>query len=252
MNAPYWGVLSPRRNKRDSIAQQENCRAVAQEDDGVIYRSGSPTWLARPDRFSSQTDKTEAPTLSTLSPTPSDIPIGGLAPRPSSLIYGTTDNEFNFSEKRRQRQSRYQEPPANGNLPQAPLSLSGLAYPELSSQSHSSSNRNDSPTEFQEVKLSGFNKTMEQSPDMNDYNLESNIDDTRVEIKKSEHGHKMSSANIVAYKSKKKHRLQKVDIPLQAALTPEDEVKNRKFSIILSPITESIIYCKSINPNILQ
>ncbi|KAI1007399.1 hypothetical protein K3495_g832 [Podosphaera aphanis] len=78
-------------------------------------------------RYSTLTEATEAPTLSTLSPLESPIQTdylqGGLAPRPSSFINHSKKYDLEFLEKRTERRSRTRDhvPEENpGSLPSIP------------------------------------------------------------------------------------------------------------------------------------
>ena len=150
MTTPYWGQLPPPKITRgNSLKNPDNSnrsnlpynltidadtggRAPAQPQYPV--QSQQP----RQNRYSNQTTHTDA-TISTRSPFASPVALSfrgdGLAPRPPSSGYGTTEGGYNndYLEKRRRRESRNREfcdsptpahPPAAPDAPKPPPPVS--------------------------------------------------------------------------------------------------------------------------------
>lgn len=120
MGAKYWGELpAPNIVRGNSLNTRGNAERGKGDYDLPIDTNmagagpSGPVYRAEPrqDRYSTQTDKTEA-TMSTMSPFVSPIASefrgDGLAPRPSSFQAGASDAPYDkdFSEKRRRRESR--------------------------------------------------------------------------------------------------------------------------------------------------
>lgn len=143
----YWGEFPPPNVARgNSLKVQEDGQRVNGNHNLSIDthmaggRSPGPAHRApaRQDRYSNQTDKTDAPTLSTQSPFASPIASefrgDGLAPRPPSFPAGASNAAYNrdFTEKRRRRESRNKEnyasspvpPPTAPDPPRAPPPIS--------------------------------------------------------------------------------------------------------------------------------
>jgi hypothetical protein len=146
MAAPYWGQLPPPKVARGNSLRREekqmpkgiNPLAIDTSVAGDRLSNQYPSLSqSRQNRYSTQTD---APTLSTQSPFASPIASefrgDGLAPRPPSFQYGTSEATYNkdYLEKRRRRESRnrdqvYDEPspippPAAPDAPRAPPPVS--------------------------------------------------------------------------------------------------------------------------------
>ena len=150
MSAPYWGHLPPPKVARgNSLKRPGDSNLSNALDDLTIdtdphgrYPS-QPQYPVQPsqrNRYSNQTTHTDAPTVSTqspyASPTASSFRGDGLAPRPSSFGYGTTEGGYSrdYLEKRRRRESRNKEyydeinsapPPA---APDAPKPAPPVSY----------------------------------------------------------------------------------------------------------------------------
>jgi len=146
MAAPYWGQLPPPKVTRGNSLKREdeqmskgiNPLAIDTSVAGDRLSNQYPSQSqSRQNRYSTQTD---TPTLSTQSPFASPIASefrgDGLAPRPPSFQYGTSEATYNrdYLEKRRRRESRnrdqiYDEPspippPAAPDAPRAPPPVS--------------------------------------------------------------------------------------------------------------------------------
>ncbi len=114
----YWGNLpAPTVTRGNSInrgGKGKNDLSINTDTHTAMLggRSPSPSQSRQQQRFSSQTDKTYAPTLSTQSPFASPIASEfrghGLAPRPPSFPSGTSDATYNrdYLEKRRRRERK--------------------------------------------------------------------------------------------------------------------------------------------------
>lgn len=115
-------------------------------------------------RYSGQTDKTEAPTVSTqspfVSPIASEFRGDGLAPRPASFQASASDTVYNrdYLEKRRRRETRNREqyeapspiaPPAAPDVPRAPPPVSYRA-----SYSNGTSSNYQAPTRSRSTRRS--------------------------------------------------------------------------------------------------
>jgi hypothetical protein len=145
MAAPYWGQLPPPKVTRgntlrrddDQMPKGKNSLAIDTSVAGDRLSNQYPSQLqSRQNRYSTQTD---APTLSTQSPFASPIASefrgDGLAPRPPSFQYGTSEAAYNrdYLEKRKRRESRNREqsydepspiPPAAPDAPRPPPPVS--------------------------------------------------------------------------------------------------------------------------------
>ncbi|KAI3319684.1 hypothetical protein HD806DRAFT_539029 [Xylariaceae sp. AK1471] len=129
MSAPYWGQLPSPKARRLSESYDQTDRRQS------LDHSSLPQQRWDSNRTSAQTTITDAPTESTYtplaSPTASNVPGGGLAPRPPS--FSSTQNKYppEFQESRRRRTSRDENedthefidtslPPAAPDVPNAP------------------------------------------------------------------------------------------------------------------------------------
>ncbi len=146
MAAPYWGQLPPPKVTRGSSLRRDDEQIPKGKDTVATDTSvaGDPLSnqypsqsQSRQNRYSTQTD---APTLSTQSPFASPIASefrgNGLAPRPPSFQYGSSEAAYtkDYLEKRRRRESRNKEqayddpspipPPAAPDVPRPPPPLS--------------------------------------------------------------------------------------------------------------------------------
>ena len=121
MSAPYWGLLPPPNVVRGNLLKRpENSspnrvlvhNISTKDTKGQDPIQQQPT---RQNRYSTQTAQTDAPTLSTqspfASPTASEFRGDGLALRPPSFGYSSTEGGHNrdYLEKRRRRESRSKE-----------------------------------------------------------------------------------------------------------------------------------------------
>jgi hypothetical protein len=138
MSAPYWGQLPP--PKVSTSTSQSKARPPSDDYSSADYRhslDGGPVRSSsKPNRISVQTTataNTDAPTESTFSPyaspTASSFAGQGLAPRPPSFPYGSTQLPQELVEKRQRRHSRNREeldvpststPPAAPDVPRGP------------------------------------------------------------------------------------------------------------------------------------
>ncbi|KAG7134327.1 hypothetical protein HYQ46_009136 [Verticillium longisporum] len=139
MATPYWGALP----KGPSTARHASGDDQVLDDQPPLNHmdpfssSSAPQQQPRRDRASVQTARTgytEAPTESTLSPfvspTRSSFAPQGLAPRPPTLPYGSSEYADEFAEKRQRRRSLKNEeqidrtvgptPPAAPDVPRGP------------------------------------------------------------------------------------------------------------------------------------
>ncbi|EGY17362.1 uncharacterized protein VDAG_01044 [Verticillium dahliae VdLs.17] len=139
MATPYWGALpkGPSTARRVSGDDQVLNDQPPLNHMDPFSSSSAPQQQPRRDRASVQTARTgytEAPTESTLSPfvspTRSSFAPQGLAPRPPTLPYGSSEYADEFAEKRQRRRSLKNEeqidrtvgptPPAAPDVPRAP------------------------------------------------------------------------------------------------------------------------------------
>ncbi|PNH46778.1 hypothetical protein VD0004_g1361 [Verticillium dahliae] len=139
MATPYWGALpkGPSTARRVSGDDQVLNDQPPLNHMDPFSSSSAPQQQPRRDRASVQTARTgytEAPTESTLSPfvspTRSSFAPQGLAPRPPTLPYGSSEYADEFVEKRQRRRSLKNEeqidrtvgptPPAAPDVPRAP------------------------------------------------------------------------------------------------------------------------------------
>ncbi|KAM7193585.1 hypothetical protein V8F20_008358 [Naviculisporaceae sp. PSN 640] len=131
MSAPYWGQLPPPKAVQNNSRRLSDDMTSPTDNRQSLDVPGQPQ--PRSNRVSIQTTKSDAPTDSTLSPfaspTASSFQGQGLAPRPPSLPYGTSQYPPELIENRRRRRSRNQEqdneyaaaaPPAAPEVPRAP------------------------------------------------------------------------------------------------------------------------------------
>ncbi|KUJ24388.1 uncharacterized protein LY89DRAFT_776516 [Mollisia scopiformis] len=144
MTTPYWGQLPPPKVARgNSLRREEGYTTKGNNDlmidtkmtgDRLSSQSAAPA-SSRQNRFSTQTDKTEA-TYSTnspfVSPIASEFRGEGLAPRPPSFQAGASAPVYNKEaiDRRRRRESRNREevppqdlefiPPAAPDAPRVP------------------------------------------------------------------------------------------------------------------------------------
>lgn len=158
-HSPYWGQLPPPNVTRGNSLRREDGNVVKGKNGlsvdttmaGERTSYPAPSRPRHSNRYSMQTDKTEAPTLSTQSPFASTIASEfrgeELAPRPPSISYGASDYNQDFSERRRRRETRNREANAEyepiESLPAAP------DVPRAPPVSYKQPHSNGPPTSYQ-------------------------------------------------------------------------------------------------------
>lgn len=112
---PYWGELpAPKVSRGNSVKQPQVQRQRGEPLHVDTQAKGdrlSAQSQSRPNRYSNLTDSQTTTHSPYASPTASDFHGDGLAPRPSSYQYKSSDpaNNDEFYERRRRRQSRNRE-----------------------------------------------------------------------------------------------------------------------------------------------
>ncbi|RKF64175.1 putative metallo-dependent phosphatase [Erysiphe neolycopersici] len=232
MNSPYWGVL-PTSKARTDIATNDVREKHLAFDRELVPTSASVALKNKPDRFSTQSEKSEAPTISTISVTPSELLGGGLAPRPPSFPYGSTGYDHNFIEKRRQRRKREQD-----RISGETTTPTTLGFFEGSSNYSKSKPNNDKPTVFQETVRSSFPKKTDSdiSPvDQNLYNPENS--ELNGHLNRKKQGHSLNNKSNEALQSKLSKRLQRDRFHIETAIPVRgDEMKQLEYAPDRSPL----------------
>ncbi|TQS36910.1 hypothetical protein Golomagni_02630 [Golovinomyces magnicellulatus] len=220
MSAPYWGVLPLRKVKRVSGTPNEKDSYGL----GDIQTSTSD-WQTKP---SARNQQNEAPTASTLSPTSLEFQRGGLAPRPTSSPYSSSDYSSNLEDRRRQRQSRYQHK-VSGEI-SAPFN-SHLLTANFHESSDGVSSTNPETLQPQPLKkINGLSGTTNIYPNKNPNEI-------NHEVRPLQFVRRPSNPNGAEFLSRRSERLQRVNYPLRTgSLVDRESMQHVEFSPDRSPL----------------
>ncbi|RKF76142.1 putative metallo-dependent phosphatase [Golovinomyces cichoracearum] len=221
MSAPYWGVLPLRKVKRVSVAHNEK------DNNGLgdIQTSISSDWQTKP---SARNQQNEATTASTLSPTSLEFQRGGLAPRPASSSYNSSDYSSNLEDRRRQRQSRYQHK-VSGEI-SAPFN-SHLLAANFHERSDGVLPINPEILQPQPLKkINGLSGTKSLHPIKNPNEI-------NHEVKPLQFLRRPSDPNGAEFLSRRSERLQRVNYPLRTgSFIDRESMQDIEFSPDRSPL----------------
>ncbi|POS88261.1 hypothetical protein EPUL_000994 [Erysiphe pulchra] len=233
MDASYWGVLPLSKTRRDLATSEVREKLVAFDREHVPS-STSIALKTKPDRFSIQSDKSEAPSISTISVTPSELQGGGLAPRPPSFPYGSVGYDRNFVEKRRQRRKREQDR-ISGEI-KTPTASS---FPEGPSNFFKSIQlNNDRSPVYQGTVRSSFSKNLDTTTSPVDPNLHipENIE-LKGHFKRKDESHSVNDKSTARLHSKSSKRSQRERFHIETAIpTDGNESQQLEYAPDRSPL----------------